>query len=80
MIEVILLTAERVLFQGQVQRAVFPGEQGTFEVGPFHRPFFSRLLPGLVVVDEQMFPILRGVVKVQSDAVQAIVELIPGNG
>ncbi len=78
MLEVILLTAQKVLFEGHARRAVFPGEQGTFEVGPFHRPLFSRLLPGLVVVDDQAFPVLRGVVRVQSNTVQAIVELMNG--
>ena len=80
MLDVLLLTAERVLFQGNAKRVIFPGEQGTFEVCPFHRSIFSRLLPGQILVDDQPFSILRGVVKVDKDAVTSIVEAEPARG
>ena len=50
MLEVILLTPEKVIFKGTARRMIFPGEQGVFEVGDFHRPLFSRLLPGTLNV------------------------------
>lgn len=80
MLDVILLTAEKVLFRGNANRVIFPGEQGTFEVCPFHRSIFSRLLPGQVIVEDQAFTILRGVVKVEQDAVISIVEAPPDRG
>ena len=74
MITVTLLSAHEVLFEGQARQVILPGEQGVFEVWPFHRPLVSRLLPGLIVVDEQSFAIRRGVVKVTREAVSALVE------
>ena len=74
MSELLLMTAEQVLFQGRAQRVIFPGEAGIFEVGPFHRPLMSRLLPGLIEVDEKTFAIHRGVVKVERDTITSIVE------
>ncbi len=79
MIEVTLLTPVKVLFKGSAHRMIFPGEQGIFEVGDFHRPLFSRLLPGTLIVDDQVFPILRGVVKVDHNSVTSIVETPDGS-
>lgn len=74
MLDVMIASPQDLLFQGRARHVIFPGEQGVFEVCPFHRPLVSRLLPGLIVVDEQSFPIQRGVVKVEHDTVTAIVE------
>lgn len=74
MLQVTIVSPEEFLFDGPAQRVILPGEMGVFEVGPFHRPLMSRLLPGLIVVDGQHIPIARGVVKVERDAVMAIVE------
>ena len=79
MLEVTLLTPQKIIFKGTAHRVIFPGEQGIFEVGPFHRPLFSRLLPGTLIVDDQAFPILRGVVKVDRDSVTSIVETPDGS-
>ncbi len=75
MLDVVILTPQEVLFQGQASRVIFPGEEGTFEVGPFHRPIVSRLLPGLLIVDHQSVLIRRGVVKVDRNKVTSIVEV-----
>ena len=75
MLDVVILTPQEVLFQGQAGRVILPGEEGTFEVGPFHRPIVSRLLPGLLIVDEQSVLIRRGVVKVEKNRVTSIVEV-----
>jgi len=72
--DVVILSPQDLLYQGRASRVIFPGEEGVFEVAPFHRPLVSRLLPGLIVVDQQAFPIHRGVVKVRHDVVTAIVE------
>ena len=74
MVAVTILSSRGVLFSGQAHHAVFPGEQGVFEVLPFHRPLVSRLLPGIILIDERSIPIQRGVVKVESDSITAIVE------
>lgn len=75
MLDVTILTPQEVLFQGRAARVILPGEMGTFEVGQFHRPLVSRLLPGLLIVDDKSVPIRRGVVKVERDRVTSIVEI-----
>ena len=75
MLEVVVTSAARVLFTGRAGSVSFPGEQGTFEVLPLHRPLVSRLVGGLVWIDGQSIPIRRGVAKVADDTVTAVVEL-----
>lgn len=74
MLDVVIVTPQQVLFNGQADQVIVPGAQGVFEILPFHRPIVSLLLPGLIVVDEQVIPISRGVIKVAFNAVTAIVE------
>jgi len=71
---VTVLSAHELIFEGQANRVILPGEAGVFEVCPFHRPLMSRLLPGLIVVDEQAIPIQRGVVRVDRESVTVITE------
>lgn len=81
MLEVLILTPQQCLFRGPARQVILPGEQGIFEVGPFHRPLLSRLLPGVISVDHMAFPIRRGVVKVEKDTVISLVETEePGHG
>ncbi len=73
--DVTIVSLQEVLFQGKARQIIFPGEQGMFEVLPMHRPVFSLLLPGTIVIDEnQVLSIARGVVKVSFDQITAIVE------
>ena len=74
MLQVTIVSPQEIIFKGEARLVIVPGEQGIFEVGPFHRPLISLLLPGRIVVDEQAFDIQRGVVKVVSDTVTALVE------
>ena len=73
-LNVVVTSPERVLFDGTAKTFSAPGEQGTFEVLPLHRPLMSRLLAGVVVVDGRGFPIRRGVVRVADDMITAVVE------
>ena len=74
MLEVVVLGPEAFLFEGKAQRVILPGEKGVFEVCPFHRPLISRLLSGVLIIDQESIPIQRGVVKVDRNRVTAIVE------
>ena len=74
MLTVIIVSAQALLFEGSAQRVIFPGEHGVFEVWPFHRPLVSRLLPGVIFVDEEPVAIRRGVVKIVQNTVTALVE------
>ena len=72
---VVVTSPERVLFDGTARSLTAPGEQGTFEVLPLHRPLISRLLAGIMTIDARPLSIRRGVVRVADDIVTAIVEL-----
>ena len=70
----LILTLDRVIYEGKGRSLILPGEQGTFEVLPFHKKLLSRLVEGPIVLDGETLPIRRGVVKVGLNEVTVIVE------
>ena len=74
--QVLILTLDRVIYEGKGKSLILPGEQGTFEILPFHKRLLSRLVKGPLVLDGQSFPIRRGVAKVGLNDVTVIVEEI----
>jgi F0F1-type ATP synthase epsilon subunit len=74
LLNVSILNLSKVIFDGQAQRVVVSGEEGVFEILPFHKRIISRLITGSVVVDEQSIPIRRGIVKADQNAVTIIIE------
>ncbi len=74
MLDVLICTPQEIIFEGRAQSAIFPGELGVFEITPFHKPLLSRLISGIIVVDQQKVAIFRGVVQVKANKVTAIVE------
>lgn len=77
MLTVTVISPYGVLFEGRAQRVILPGEQGVFEIQPFHRPMVSRLLSGTIIVDAQCLAIRRGVAAVDRNRITAIVEHVP---
>lgn len=73
-LDVLVLSPQTVIFEGKAQSVILPGEQGMFEILPYHKPIVSRLVSGAVRVDSQEFSIRRGVVKVNRNAVTVIIE------
>ena len=63
-----------VVFEGKVQRVIFPGKNGTFEILVNHKPLLSRLRSGTITVDNKEIPVSQGVVRVLSNRVLAIIE------
>lgn len=75
MLKVKFSTPGKVLFEGEAQSLVVPGERGVFEILMYHKPLLTRLIPGEVTVDgKKSFKILRGILRVRSNEVTAIVE------
>ena len=72
--DVLILTLDKVIFEGKGKNLIMPGEKGTFEVMPYHKRLLSRLTRGSLVLDGRSFPISRGVVKVGLNDVTVIVE------
>ena len=72
--DVTVLTPRRVLFNGKARNIILPGELGVFEVLPFHKSLLSRLISGILYIDEKGIAITRGVVKVYNNIVTIIIE------
>ena len=73
-LQVLVTGVDRVWFSGSATRVICPGEQGTFEVLPLHRPLVSRLGSGVVAIDDRELPIRRGVMRVADDIVTVVIE------
>lgn len=73
-LDVSILSPEKVIFKGEARSVVLPGEQGVFEILPFHKRILSRLVSGALLVDGEQFNIERGIVKVEKNKVTVIVE------
>ncbi len=78
MLNVTLLSASQVLFEGTATRVILPGEKGIFEIGLFHKPLISRLFSGSAWIDNKEFLIRHGVAKVKNNQVIAMVEMDSG--
>jgi len=74
MLDVIVVNPQRVIFEGEADSVLLPGEQGMFEVLSYHKPLLSRLVGGDVIIDGSRLPIHRGICKVESNSVALIVE------
>ncbi|MGE5308173.1 MAG: hypothetical protein ACM3OC_03735 [Deltaproteobacteria bacterium] len=76
MIDTVIYTPEKVLFEGKVRSLVFPGEQGIFEVLSYHKPMVTRLIGGTIVVNdgEKVFPIRCGIMGLSRNKASVVVE------
>ncbi|MFA5118418.1 MAG: hypothetical protein WC695_06155 [Candidatus Omnitrophota bacterium] len=72
--DVIVVTLDKIVFEGKAHSVMLPGEQGVFEVLDYHKPLVSRLVKGNVIVDQNVFAIRRGMVGVQSNKTTIIME------
>ena len=69
-----LLSQKEVIFEGKAESVIVPGEEGVFEILPFHKPIVSRLLSGTLFIDAQSFSIRRGIIKVSKNKAVIIIE------
>jgi len=74
LLDVTVLSPKKNIFNGKARSVIVPGEQGVFEILPFHKRVFSRLISGTVTIDEQDFPIKRGVMRFNKNKVTVIIE------
>lgn len=73
-LDTLLLTSQNVIFKGKAKSIVLPGEAGEFEILPFHKRLLSRLIYGVIHIDEKKFAIKRGIVMVNQNRVVIVVE------
>jgi len=60
MLDVLLVSPEKVIFEGKASSLTLPGEEGVFEVLSYHRPLLSRLITGKILIDNTLYNIRRG--------------------
>jgi len=74
MLELKIVSPERIEFDGEVERVIVPGTQGQFEILKDHAPIISTLQKGVVVYGDKELPILGGFVEVQQNVVSLCIE------
>ncbi len=75
MLKVSIMDQRQVFFDGVANNVILPGDYGEFEVMEFHKTIISLLKKGEIIIDNVGFPISRGIVRVEDDALIALVEL-----
>jgi F-type H+-transporting ATPase subunit epsilon len=73
-LSVSVLNPKEVVFEGKARSLIVPGEEGVFEILPFHKRVLSRLISGVLFIDERSIPIHRGIIKVDQNKVSVIIE------
>ena len=74
MLQLKIVSPERIEFTGEVESVKVPGAQGNFEILTDHAPIISILTKGVVEYDGQLLAILGGFVEVQKNKVSLCVE------
>lgn len=73
-----IISQDRIVFQGDVDIVVLPGEDGTMGILPDHSPVLTVLQYGVITVrtanDEQYFTVAGGVAEVQPDLVTVLAD------
>ena len=74
MLQLRIVSPERIEFTGEVESVKVPGAQGNFEILTDHAPIISILTKGVVEYDGQQLASLGGFVEVQKNKVSLCVE------
>ena len=75
MLQLKIVSPEKIEFAGEVESVKVPGSQGNFEILSNHAPIISTLTKGIVEYAGNELPILGGFVEVQKNQVSLCVEL-----
>lgn len=74
-----IISPEKILFQGEVENVLVPGEMGKFEILNNHAPIISTLVEGRVVYtindEKKTIMVKGGFVEVKRNEVNLCVEL-----
>ena len=81
MIELKVVSTQKVIFQKEVEMAVLPGTEGDFAAMPGHSPFISSLRPGQMVIMsnnkvEESFFVSGGLVMIKEKVCEVLVDQI----
>lgn len=73
-----IITPEKIVYEGAVERVMVPGEKGAFEILPKHAPILSTLVAGIIRYDAGercSVEINSGFVEVAGDNIVICVEM-----
>jgi F0F1-type ATP synthase epsilon subunit len=73
-LDVLMLSPVEIIFENKAKSVILPGEKGVMEILPFHKRLLSRLISGIILIDDRKFNIRRGLVKVNQNKVTIIVQ------
>ena len=74
MLNLKIVSPERVEFSGEVESVKVPGTMGQFEIFTDHAPLISTLQKGIVEYNGEQLAILGGFVEVQKNEVSLCIE------
>ena len=74
MLNLKIVSPERVEFSGEVESVKVPGTMGQFEILTDHAPLISTLQKGIVEHNGEQLAILGGFVEVQKNKVSLCIE------
>jgi F-type H+-transporting ATPase subunit epsilon len=74
MLNLKIVSPERVEFSGEVESVKVPGTMGQFEILTDHAPLISTLQKGIVEYNGEQLAILGGFVEVQKNEVSLCIE------
>ena len=70
-----IISANRILYEGEAWSVFLPGVTGEFEVLEFHNAIVSLLEQGKIIINWEIeLPIKKGAMRMQGDELVAIVE------
>lgn len=80
MMQLKIVSPEKIFFDGEVEKVVVPGAMGEFEILDHHAPIISSLEKGRVIykspgIGEAQLEISGGFVEVQKNEIRLCVEL-----
>ena len=75
MLNLKIVSPEKIEFSGEVESVKVPGTMGNFEILNNHAPIISTLQKGIVEYNGNQLPILGGFVEVQKNEVSLCVEI-----
>lgn len=64
-----------LVFEGLVEYAVLPGEEGELSILNFHQSIIAKLKSGVVKTDKKWVPIKRGIAKMQNNELVVLAEI-----
>ncbi len=71
-----IMNPDKILYKGEVESIFLQGDEGEFEVLPYHYPVLSLLRQGRIVIDwHDYIPIKKGIVRLFKNDCTILVDL-----